>query len=84
MNIRAEKGKGKELYRKILAEKKKFIPKTAAPQKSAKAESKKKADNAQSDSSSDGGAIREIRKMYEDGIITKEEMMELLKAQLSK
>lgn len=72
-----------ELYKDILNQRKKFMPKPAPAKKS---KAKDSAPKKESVPKQDGGAeaIKEIRKMYEDGIITKEEMMELLKAQLAK
>ena len=78
-----KKGTGNEVYKAVLAAKKKLMPKPEKPKATAKTAAKpstKKADEPKNNSD----AIKEIRKMYEDGIIEKDEMMELLKAHLSK
>lgn len=86
----AKKGKGNEVYHNMVLQKlKKYIAKAEKEsQKAAEAAPKKpaaKKTTAKSEATADGGeAIREIRKMYDDGIITKEELMELLKLQLKK
>jgi hypothetical protein len=74
---------GNDVYKEILSARKKLLPKKVETPKKASTSKKKevKEEKAQDDGAS---AIREIRKMYEDELITKEEMMELLKAQLAK
>ncbi len=78
LDLKVKKGEGKGVYKSILTARKKLMPK---PDKPKPTKAKTKAPEAQSNGSD---AIESIRKMYEDGLITKEEMMELLKASLAK
>ena len=85
----AKKGKGEEVYRtRILNKLKRYIKKASAEmEKAEKPTAKTSATKTAKSSSKEGTggeAIREIRKMHEDGLITKEEMMELLKLQVGK
>ena len=84
LNFLAKRGKGMECYKKeFLAKIKKRLPKPEKP--AAKTPAAKKAAPVKAASTEgDASAIAEIRKMYDDGIISKEEMMELLKLQLKK
>ena len=82
-----KKGKGDEIYRtRILNKLKKYIKKASdEAAKVAKPAAKSSAAKAAKSSNSEGASgdtIREIRKMYDDGIISKDELMELLKLQL--
>ena len=83
-----KKGAGNEVYKAVVAAKKKLMTKLSktkatATKTATKSTEKPKAEKTEK-SSSESDAIKEIRKMYEDGIIEKAEMMELLKAHLSK
>ena len=83
-----KKGTGNEVYKAILAAKKKTMPKPPKAKPSTSKTASKSSDKPSPEKvekpSSESDAIKEIRKMYEDGIIEKAEMMELLKAHLSK
>lgn len=81
LELKVKKGEGKGVYKAILAACKKLMPKPDKPKPAPKTKAKAKAPEAQSGGSE---AIENIRKMYEDGLITKEEMLELLKAHLAK
>ena len=83
-----KKGTGNDVYKAVVAAKKKLISKlekakATATRSTAKSSEKPKPEKAEK-ASKESDAIKEIRKMYEDGIIEKAEMMELLKAHLSK
>jgi len=78
-----KKGTGKETYKAILDARKKLLPKPEKPKPATKTAAKSTTKKAE-EPAKDSDAIQNIRKMYEDGIINKAEMMELLKAHLSK
>ena len=72
LELTLPKGEGAKAYKSIVSAKKKLdSKKSSAP----KAKSGVKKDAPQSGTAE---ARKEIRKMYDDGIITKEELMELL------
>lgn len=79
--MKVRKGEGKGVYKSILDARKKLMPKPEKPKSTTRTKTKAKTPRAQSGGSD---AIESIRKMYEDGLIAKEEMMELLKAHLAK
>lgn len=80
-DLKLKKGDGQAVYKAFIAAKKKHMPKTTKPKATTKTKEKSKAPDTQGVGS---GEIESIRKMYEDGLITKEEMMELIKAHLAK
>ena len=88
ISLELKKGTGNEIYKAILAAKKKTMPKPPKAKPSTSKTASKSSDKPSPEKvekpSSESDAIKEIRKMYEDGIIEKAEMMELLKAHLSK
>ncbi len=72
------KESGEEALKKILAHKKKYS-KTKDATAKAKNEEKPKAEEINK-STDDNSKIKEIRKLHEDGLISKEEMLDLLKS----
>ena len=87
LGICMPEGMAADVYKKILAHAKKYgkTEETASSDAPKKPKKKTATDTkAEEGAGASAAAIKEIRSMYEAGIITKEEMMELLKAALKK
>ena len=85
LGICLPKGMAADVYKKILAHAKKYDKKDEAEAPATPKKPKKKTASGadvEEQSGDSAAAIREIRGMFEAGIITKEEMMELIKAAL--
>lgn len=83
LTIKVKKKTGQAEYNRILAAKKKLMPKkpkatSSAPKEAAEPKAADPRDGAMAKT------IKEIRSMHEDGLITKEEMLDLIKAALGK
>ena len=87
LGICLPEGLAPTVYKKILTHAKKYEKKEETPPAASTKKAKKKtASESKADTGADASAaaIQEIRSMYEAGILTKEEMMELLKEALRK